>query len=256
MQGQEHFLSSHREPGGRDDAAGYDYDSIPVGYYDVVYGRARGVQSKWHHHKFARFRLALAGHRRHLDIGCGPGTFIGSLGPGHDSTGVDIAPGQIAYARVHHAAAHRAFDTIGPGRLPFDGASFDAVTLIELIEHLSADDARALLAEALRVLRPGGILLVSTPNYGGLWPVVEALVNRLGATSYADQHIARYDRASLGDAISRAGGAGISVRAYMGLAPFCALLGWRFADRIARLEAGAAENFYGLLLFATARKPG
>lgn len=47
-------------------------------------------------------------------------------------------------------------------RLPFADAAFDAVTMFDVIEHVP-DDARA-LAEALRVLRPGGYLLLSTPN--------------------------------------------------------------------------------------------
>ncbi len=233
----------------------YDYDSIAVGYYDAVYARARGIQSKWHDLKFARFRHALTGFERHLDIGCGPGTFIGSLAPEHDSVGADIAPGQIAYARAKYARPGRAFKVIRRGRLPFAANTFDAVTIIELIEHLPAESGLALLRRSLDVLRPGGKLLVSTPNYGSLWPLVEALVNRLGEASYEEQHITRYDRASLRDLLVRAGGADVAVGAYMGLAPFAACLGWRFADAIGRLEPKALLNRYGLLLFATAWKP-
>lgn len=46
------------------------YDAIPTGYYDAVFHRRRGVQSKWHHLKFERLRRAVAGCTDHLDIGC------------------------------------------------------------------------------------------------------------------------------------------------------------------------------------------
>jgi 2-polyprenyl-3-methyl-5-hydroxy-6-metoxy-1,4-benzoquinol methylase len=244
--------------GGPNPSAGgpgtFDYDSISQGYYDEVYRRRRGVQSKWHHLKFSRFRRELAAYRRHLDIGCGPGTFIGSLGAEHQSTGIDIASGQITYARAHYAGAGRDFTVVETGPLPCAEGSFDAVTLIELIEHLPEEENLALLREALRVLRPGGKLLVSTPNYGGAWPLVEALVNRFGETSYAEQHITRYDRRALRELMARAGGEGVAVRAYMGIAPFSAFLGWGVADLVSRLEPAFLTNAYGLLLFATARK--
>lgn len=240
--------------GGDSRPSKYDYDSIPVGYYDAVYRRNSGVQSKWHHLKFADFRKDLAGLRRHLDVGCGPGTFIGSLESEHHSTGIDIGAAQIAYAREHYGRVDRKFAVVDPGPLPFADETFDAVTVIELIEHLPPEENASLVRESLRVLRPCGKLLVSTPNYGGFWPVVEALVNRLGKISYEDQHITHYDRASLHDLLARAGGTDISVRAYMGLAPFTAVFGWRIADLVARFESEAWVNAYGLLLFATARK--
>ena len=231
----------------------FDYDAIPIGYYDSVYRRESGVQSKWHHLKFAAFRRAMTGLRDHLDIGCGPGTFIATLDGATRSRGIDIARPQIDYAQEHYAGPGREFQVAGDPPLPYDEGSFDAVTVIELIEHLPEAQNRALLAEALRVLRPHGKLLVSTPNYAGCWPLIEALVNRLGPTSYEEQHITHYTRARLQRLLNEAGAAEISVRPYMGFAAFTAPFGWRVADLVAGLEA-PVERLYGLLLFAEARK--
>lgn len=57
--------------------------------------------------------------------------------------------------------------------LPFEDESFDAVTMFDLLEHVP-DDARA-VAEALRVLRPGGYVLVSSPNERWRFPYYRLL---------------------------------------------------------------------------------
>ena len=230
----------------------FDYDSIPVGYYDAVYTRRRGIQSKWHHLKFAKFHREMTGVRRHLDIGCGPGTFIGSFDATRLSVGVDIAEPQIVYAKDRYGGHGRKFQLVDLGPLPFDDSSFDLVTIIELIEHLPTQENHALIRESMRVLAPDGMLLVSTPNYAGLWPVLEAMIGRLGGLSYAEQHITHYDRESLRRLLEEAGGTDVVVRAYMGIAPFVAAVGWRLADFVSRLESDPLVNLYGLLLFAKA----
>ena len=57
--------------------------------------------------------------------------------------------------------------------LPFDEASFDAVTMFDLIEHVRDDEA--VLQEAFRVLKPGGFLLLTTPNADWHYPSYSVL---------------------------------------------------------------------------------
>lgn len=230
----------------------FDYESIPSGHYDSVFRRRAGVQSKWHHLKFDRFRACLQGPLKHLDIACGPGTFIGTLEPGIESTGVDIAQSQIDYAESAYGAPGKRFDVVAPGRLPYADGEFDVATCIELLEHLTPDDGLTLLREARRVIAPGGRLLLSTPDYGGGWPVLEWLVNRLGGVSYEDQHITHFTRARLAVLLERAGFADVAVERYQFLAPFAAALGWRMADVVRRCEPRWLTDRFGFLLFATA----
>jgi len=232
----------------------FDYDAILPGYYDRVFHEGRGVQSKWHQIKFRRVREALGTPKRHLDIGCGPGTFIGTLPGSIESVGVDIAKPQVDYANEHYRTDGHRFEVVAPGRLPFEDTSFDAVTIIEIIEHLTAPDCETLVQEARRVLTPGGTLILTTPNYASPWPVVEWLLNRLGDVSYEDQHINRFNLWRLSRFLRRVGFMDVESRAYIGVAPFTAALGWRVADQIEQLEPRIFTDWIGLSLMAICRR--
>lgn len=230
----------------------FDYGTIEAGYYDRVFHRRGGIQSKWHHHKFAYIRERIHPGCRHLDIGCGPGTFIGTIGDGVQSTGVDIAAPQIHYARANYGSDRKHFEIVRPGELPFPDSSFDIATSVELLEHLTPDDGHNLLAEAKRVLEPGGTLYLTTPDYGGAWPLLEKLLNRVSNVSYEEQHITHFTLESLGSFLERAGFGPVMVERYQLLSPFLAPLGWEFADRFARIEPRWLTSRFGFLLFATA----
>ena len=96
---------------------------------------------------------------RLLDVGCSRGQFIAAAGKlGFDAEGVEPAP-QVA------AAARASGLKVRAGLLEeqqFPAASFDTVTLFEVIEHLR--EPRPLLAECHRILKPEGMLVLSTGN--------------------------------------------------------------------------------------------
>lgn len=232
----------------------FAYDSIEWGYYDKVFRRCAGIQSKWHHLKFARIRSEMSNYDTHLDIGCGPGTFIGTLESTALSIGVDIAENQIAYAQSRYKSPNHQFKCFDSIVLPFEAETFQVVTILELIEHLPMENNFALMREAFRVLEPNGLILVSTPNYASLWPLVEGLVNRFGEISYEHQHITRFNRSRLDALMQQAGFCHTRVEAYQFIAPFLAWLNWRFADVVHRLEPKHLVSRCGLLLLARGRK--
>jgi 2-polyprenyl-3-methyl-5-hydroxy-6-metoxy-1,4-benzoquinol methylase len=235
--------------------SGFDYESIPPGYYDHVFHRSRGAQSKWHHLKFERVTREIASYSRVLDIGCGPGTFVGSLDENHTTLGVDVSGQQVAYANLRYGSPERAFHHGTVGELPESVGEFDAVTAIELIEHLSPEDVKDTLEAAVRRLRPGGKLVVTTPNFGGIWPVVEKALNTFGDVDYELQHTNKFTRSSLAVLITMLGLREATVGAYIGAAPFVASLGWRVADCVAEVERQFSEPRMGLLLVGTGIKP-
>jgi len=118
----------------------------------------------WNEH-LARYAFAarLSGGKRVLDAGCGAGYGCAALAQQALSvTGLDAAPEAIAYAREHYAAANVRFLEGSCSAMPLADAGFDLVTSFEVIEHLA--DWQAFLSESRRVLAPGGVFLLSTPN--------------------------------------------------------------------------------------------
>ena len=100
---------------------------------------------------------------RILDLGCGTGGVLQHLGPFGDAIGLDPAVEAAQYCRRRDVPM-----VVGSGlELPFADASFDAVLALDVIEHVRDDVA--LLQEAQRVLRPGGVLLVTVPAMPWLW---------------------------------------------------------------------------------------
>lgn len=106
------------------------------------------------------FRRYVGGPgRRVLDLGCRDGALTRTYAEGNEVVGVDADREALAEAEKLGIETRWA-DLDEP--LPFEGASFDVVVAGELLEHLR--DPSRLVAEADRVLRPGGTLVASVPN--------------------------------------------------------------------------------------------
>jgi ubiquinone/menaquinone biosynthesis C-methylase UbiE len=100
-----------------------------------------------------------------LDIGCGTGALTAALGRhGINATGIDVVPEFVNIARELHPSS--VFLVAEAEKLPFASGSFTFVTLASVLEHVR--DWRLTLAEAARVLAPGGVLYLHTSNR--LWP--------------------------------------------------------------------------------------
>jgi len=94
-----------------------------------------------------------------LDVGCGRGDLFGRLPPSIDSyTGVDL----VRYNGFPESPRARFRSGDLNQRLPIEDRAVDLVVSIETIEHL--ENPRALVRELVRVVRPGGLVLVTTPN--------------------------------------------------------------------------------------------
>jgi len=97
-----------------------------------------------------------------LDYGCGQGRYLpvlAELVPGAQLHGADISAVALELAGGRFPAA--TLTPIEDQRLPLDGGRFDLIVLIDVIEHVL--DAPTTAAELHRLLRPGGVVVLTTP---------------------------------------------------------------------------------------------
>jgi ubiquinone/menaquinone biosynthesis C-methylase UbiE len=97
---------------------------------------------------------------RLLDLGCGTGLFVTEQNRNKTVFGLDFSSEALEFTRTRGVTRLVCADS---QMMPFESESFDMVTAFDLIEHVERDDA--LIAEAYRVLRPGGVMLVAVPAH-------------------------------------------------------------------------------------------
>ncbi len=101
---------------------------------------------------------------RLLEVGCGLGHLVGQLEDSFETAAVDLNPHALRQART--VAQRTRLEVASAEHLPFPGGSFEVILIKHIIEHLPHPELA--IAELGRVLRPGGLLIFSTPNLDSL----------------------------------------------------------------------------------------
>lgn len=131
-----------------------------------------------------------------LDIGCGTGMMLEDLKQMGSATGLDFSMVALEYCK------NRGIDTIGRAdvrNLPVKENSVDIITALDLIEHI--EDDHGLMDEFYRVLKPGGIAVMSVPAHKKLW----------SGHDVALHHFRRYEKPEFQQLVE---GAGLRPRKY------------------------------------------
>ena len=130
-----------------------------AGYYEML----RGYESQDHFRHYMRYMAPFAAERpKALDLGCGTGFSTALLADlGFRVVGIDLSKQLLSLSKPFRKNGGPRY-LIGSGtRIPLADGAFDIVGVYDVIEHIP--DAERFLAEAVRVLRPGGVLVILSP---------------------------------------------------------------------------------------------
>ena len=244
----------------------FDYQAVPGDYQYRALRTGLAMQRFWHGGKLALIDQLVVPHMRAgsrlLEVGCGAGNLLlRATVRGSYPVAVDLSTRSLQFVRSRLQEATREDGPNGFGcaqavaeLLPFTGDTFDWVVLSEVIEHLRKPE-RA-VGEAARVLRRGGRLLLTTPNYRSLWPVMEHAVDlmKIAPKMAGAQHITHFHPASLRQVLL---GAGLAIEFFgsiYSLSPFLALVSTSWAGRRLVRELDRRSSI-GMIMVAVARKP-
>ncbi len=143
------------------------------------------------------------GNQKILDAGCGSGEFVIYMKQlGFDVTGMDLAEGAIQIAKRIGASTHFVVGSAEEG-LPFSSGQFDAIWNTEVIEHLF--DIHATFSEFNRILRVGGIVILTTPFHGFLKNLAIAMIGFEKHYNPYLSHIRFFTKRTLTESLTRAG---------------------------------------------------
>ncbi len=164
-------------------------NSIDCADYDERAFRSRiWFQRSWQRRRYHALVEMVREFPRVLDVGCGSSQVLEGL---PQADGCDIRLNKLRHKRGRSGGLVRAsvFD------LPFRTEAYDAVIFSQVIEHLPRDPR--ILQEIVRVVRPGGVVVVGTPDYATWWTTIEKIYGAVHPGGYADEHITHYTFDSL-----------------------------------------------------------
>ena len=173
--------------------------------------------------ELARFAGANVG--RILDIGCGTGGMLPHYAAFGTACGLDPSEEAQAACQKRGVPFVRGSGT----QLPFADGSIDVITALDVVEHVPDD--RGLLRELRRVLRPGGLLLLTVPAYQFLWSQHDVF----------NHHQRRYRRSRL-EALVRSSGYEIAKLSYYNTTLFPAAMLRKATMRVNKNSAAPAAS--------------
>jgi dolichol-phosphate mannosyltransferase len=157
-------------------------------YEDRVFSSRNSLQGIWHRKRYKAIVSLVWDKEKILDVGCGSSQILDGL---PQADGCDIRLNKLRYKRT----PYRFLVRCDAQSLPFRSNHYNAVICSDVIEHLPRDSR--VLDEIVRVIKPGGVIVISSLDYGFFSRLFIKSYRILHPSGYGAKHITSHTLRSL-----------------------------------------------------------
>lgn len=226
------------------------FREIDSGYYEKILIKGllsrKGLQSNWHNNTFIKMKSYLKKGLTHLDYACGPGSLIGNYSDSN-SIGFDIVDKQIQYAKNKYENNNKSF-TSEKSNIQLVNY-FDVITINGLFEYLTNEEIINLLNELKMYLKRNGVILITTPNYFGIFRFIEKIGRIIGGVDYSKVNINKFNKRKVKSLLKNLDCEKFEVSKFMNLGIIFSIFSHSFGSKVENLIDKIFFGFFGMILF-------
>jgi 2-polyprenyl-3-methyl-5-hydroxy-6-metoxy-1,4-benzoquinol methylase len=226
-------------------------EELQAGYYDEILSNGlrnkKGIQANWHNLTFLKVGKLIKNSDIHLDYACGPGTFTGKY-CNSKSLGVDISEIQINYAKENYPTDYTLIKNLD---IENSSDRYDKITLLGLCEFISDEEILHLLSMFYNLLKPGGKVVVTTPNFNSSVYVFRNLFRNV---NYVNTHTNKFNKKRLHNLLSKTDFKNIEVNKFLNIGILFSIFNLRVGQYLNNAIEKLFFNNSGYLLIAELNK--
>ena len=233
-------------------------DTIPTGYYDNVVGNKRyglaSIQANWHKSTFENVKKFINPSDKILDYACGSGNFLGSFeNLSNCSIGVDISTKQINYANNKYRDSAKFIELNNFDINNYEG-KFNSITCLGLIEFIDKTEVYELIEKFYLCLKPGGRLIITTPNFTFIMKTLEIILNKYGEVNYENEYKNRFTNTEIKDLFSDTVFNKVQIKKIITPLVFLSFFGNQLGFKVNNIFEKIFKNRYGFLFMIVLQK--
>ncbi len=221
--------------------------NIPADYQYKALHHGNLFQRQWHRNRLSLIDILkfYSPGDQVIDLGCGSGNVVLYLkdkvkrivGADYNDRSLSFLKSQLEADQTKNAETLK-LDLLQ--EMPAEHLElYDKAIMNEVVEHFEENEIDTIMESAKSLIKKDGLLMITTPNYVSIWPLLESLTDRfnLFPKLWGEQHKTKFNRKKLREVCQRHDLEIVKEGSFGHFSPFAAILGHKLADQLLAWEA-------------------